>query len=484
MRKYILLLLSLTISLCSMAQTDLKADYEAYKRQRTQEYKDFKDKINADFAEYLKKRWDDCNADKAVPAPIPDVSPKPEVAQERPQEVPQSLPEPKNTVTVVKDIVSQTTPATATPSSNTLAVDFFGDMLNVPINGNELPVIGPLNEQNYASAWSKYSNVTQPAVKYIEQYVTSHHLNGWGSYQLVKRISEQAYKSSNSNERIALQSYLLSQLKYRAQVAICGNDLVLLLPFKETIYEVSYITLDSQRYYIYSYGHNNSAGFRTYNKNVEYAENVLSVALDGTMKIGNSKPMEFERLGAMLGQRLQAPMYMGNIALLYGYPLLDNITYYKQGLNREFATAILTPLREKIRGKSETEAVAYLLNFVQNGFNYVDDMAVFGHQKQLFIEESFFYGQNNCKDRVGVFSWLVKELVGLDVIALRYEGNSASNGIGHITCAIAFNGNVAGDAITYQSRRYVICDPTYINAGIGQSMPCYKGSKATILSLR
>ncbi|MBO7263128.1 MAG: hypothetical protein J6U93_01250 [Alistipes sp.] len=484
MRKYILLLISLTISLCSMAQNDIRADYEAYKQQRAQEYRDFREKINADFAEYLKQRWDDCNTNVAVPAPIPDVSPKPEVAQESTSKTPHSLPEPENTVKVVKDIVTQTTPTTPTSSAKTLAVDFFGDALNVPCNKDALPMIGILNESNYASAWSTYGNATQSAVKYIEQYVTAHHINGWGCYQLVKRISEQAYGNNYSNERIALQAYLLSQLKYRAQVAICCNDLVLLLPFKETIYEVSYITLDSQKYYIYGYNYDKSVGLRTYAKNVEYAENILSVAMDGTMKIGQSKPMEFERLGAMLGQRLEAPMYMGNIALLYSYPILDNIVYYKQGLNAEFATAILAPLREKIRGKSETEAVGYLLNFVQNGFGYVDDMVVFGHQKQLFIEESFFYGQNNCKDRVGVFSWLVKELVGLDVIALRYEGNSASKGIGHITCAIAFRGDIAGDACTYQNRRYVICDPTYINAGIGQSMPCYKGSKPTILPLR
>jgi hypothetical protein len=259
--------------------------------------------------------------------------------------------------------------------------------------------------------------------------------------------------------------------------------MVLLLPFKEAIYEVPYLTVDSQKYYIYSYGHNGNAGYRTYNKKFEYADKILSASIDGRMKIGKAKPMEFERLGAMLGQKLEVPIYMGNIALLYSYPLLDNITYYNQGVNKEFANAVLTPLREKIKGKSDTEAVGYLLNFVQNGFGYVDDMVVFGHQKQLFIEESFFYGQNNCKDRVGVFSWLVRELVGLEVIGIRFQGNAASNGIGHITSAIAFKEDVAGDSYTYKNKRYVVCDPTYINAGVGQAMPSYKSSKGEILVL-
>lgn len=517
MKRYILLLLALTFSFSAMAQTDLKAEYEAFKKKRTEEYNDFRAKANQEYAEYLKKRWTDYDVDEAVPAPIPDVSPKPEVAPkqeveqtpeptkepetvqesettqesevaEEPQpqleipealaepEIPETLPEPENTIEIVKEIIAQEPPAKSAYDGKTLSVDFFGEALEVPCNKDELPYMSALNEQNFSVMWTKYSDTTSATVKFLEEYVASRHLNGWGCYQLVKRISEQAYDEKNPNERIALQSYLLSQLKYRAQVAMSRNDLVLLLPFNETIYGVTYLTVDGQKFYIFSYRDSLCPCFRTYNQKFEYADKIFSAALTGEMKIGEMKTMEFERLGAMLGQKLEAPIYMGTIGLLYSYPLLDNITYYKQGFSEEFATAILTPLREKIKGKSDTEAVHYLLNFVQNGFGYVDDMKVFGRQKQLFVEESFFYGQNNCKDRVGVFSWLVRELVGLDVIGVRFEGNKESNGIGHITCAIAFKEDVAGDYYTYKGKRYVVCDPTYINAGIGQAMPCYKNS--------
>lgn len=487
MRKYILLLITLCFSLCSMAQNDIRSQFEAYKQKRAQEYKDYREKANAAFAEYLKKRWANFEPNKAQPAPIPDVLPEPEIvptpAEQPSKEAPKPLPKPENTVVTVKDIVDKERPSSVVASVNTLSVDFFGEALNVPCNKDKLPHMSIPDEQSFSAMWSVFSGNTTPTVKYIEQYVTTHNLNGWGCYQLVKRISEQAYGKNNSNERIALQAYLLSQLKYRAQVGMCGSALVLLLPFKETIYEVSYLTIGSQKYYIYSYGHNSSAGYRTYDNNFEYAQNVLSAAMAGSMKIGKSRNMEFERLGAMLGQKLEAPIYMGNIALQYNYPILDNIVYYNQSLSADFARAILTPLRQKLSGKSEKEAVSYLLNFVQNGFAYADDNVVFGRQKQLFIEESFFYGQNNCKDRVGVFSWLVKELVGLDVIGVRYKGNAASNGVAHITCAVAFTENVAGDAYNYKSKRYVMCDPTYINAGIGQTMPCYANSKSEILPL-
>ena len=479
MKRYILLLVALTFSLSSMAQSDIRAEYEAWKKKRTEEYNDFRQRANAEYAEFLKKRWADYDVDAAEPAPIPDVSPKPEVAQE-PQpseEAPQALPEPENTVEIVKEIVEQEAPVKPTKRGKVIGLDFFGDALEVPGNKEEFPFMDSANEQGFSTMWSRFSDITQPTVAYIEEYSTSHHLNGWGSYQLVKRLSEQIYADNKPNERIALQAYLLSQLKYRAQVAISREDLVLLLPFKETIYGVTYLTLDSQKFYIFSYRDSLCPCFRTYDQKFEYAENILSASLDGKMTIGKSQTIEFERLGAILGQKLEAPIYMGNIGLLYSYPLLDNIAYYKQGFSEEFANAILSPLRKKIEGKSDTEAVNYLLNFVQNGFGYVDDMKVFGRAKQLFVEESFVYGQNNCKDRVGVFSWLVRELVGLEVIGVRFEGNAESNGIGHITCAIAFKENVAGDYYMYKNKRFVVCDPTYINAGVGQAMPCYKNSK-------
>lgn len=485
MKKYILLLLALTFSFSSMAQSDIRAEYEAFKKKRTEEYKDFREKANAEYAEFLKKRWADYDVDEAEPAPIPDVLPKPEVAQESQpsKEAPQRLPEPENTVEIVKEIVEQERPAIPAKSAKVISVDFFGEALQIPCNKEELPFMGTANEQGFSTMWSTYSNTTQSTVKYLEEYSTSHHLNGWGCYQLVKRFSEEVYANNRPNERIALQAYLLSQLKYRAQVAISREDLVLLLPFKETIYGVTYLTVDGQKFYIFSYRDSLCPCFRTYDKSFEYANNLFSASIDGKMKIGQSQTMEFERLGAILGHKLEAPIYMGNIGLLYSYPLLDNSVYYKQGFSEEFARAILTPLRKKIEGKSDTEAVSYLLNFVQNGFGYVDDVQVFGRQKQLFVEESFVYGQNNCKDRVGVFSWLVRELVGLDVIGVRFEGNEASNGIGHITCAIAFNESVAGDYYIYKNRRYVVCDPTYINAGIGQAMPCYRNSTPEIIPI-
>ena len=362
-------------------------------------------------------------------------------------------------------------------------MDFFGDVVEYGWTEGLNPRMKQVSEGGFSLLWSAWSKSCDGLVDRMERYATEHHLNGWGNYQLAKRISEAIYPEEQANERIAMQAFLLSQLKFHAQVALCGDRLVLLLPFHEKVYGVSYLTLDGQPYYIYSYGHNPSAGFYTYDNKFAYAEEDLSLRMDGKMQVGMELEMKFKRMSELVGEELSATMNVGQIAMLLTYPMMDGEVYYAQAIDRDLAQRILPVLKRKIAGMSETAAVNYLLNFVQSGFDYETDDKMFGRQKQLFVEESFYYGKNNCKDRVGVFSWLVRELVGLDMISISYEGNAASRGVGHITTGVAFTGAVKGDAFTYRGKRYVMCDPTYIGADIGQTMPCYRQSEAKLLPL-
>ena len=91
------------------------------------------------------------------------------------------------------------------------------------------------------------------------------------------------------------------------------------------------------------------------------------------------------------------------------------------------------------------------------------------------IEESFYYGANNCKDRVLLFSWLVKDLLGMDVAMFSYKG--------HVACGVVFEEDVTGDSYVFEGRRYVMCDPTYIGAPVGATMPKYRGVTPQIVRL-
>ncbi|MBU4445318.1 hypothetical protein KJ656_09580, partial [bacterium] len=61
------------------------------------------------------------------------------------------------------------------------------------------------------------------------------------------------------------------------------------------------------------------------------------------------------------------------------------------------------------------------------------------------------------------------------VIGLNYPG--------HIATAVRFNSNITGDYITYNEKKYLVCDPTYINADIGQCMPRFKFADPEIIDI-
>lgn len=503
MKKIVTLIAALLLLSAAAAQQrgDLRSQYEEFRQNRRREYQDFKAKANAEFAEFLKQAWKEYPSRDGEKAPIPVVMPEPErLPADR--TVP-PLPEAKPDLGAVRWIAGGTdgapadarsgkpsaTPArpaaerTAPRGGEELALNFYGDALRIPWSGRMAPRLASVDEDGFSALWSDLSESwTDEGVKCLAAYAGEHGLNGWGIYRLVSKVSEEAYGSDRANERIAMQAWLLTQLEYRAQVAVRGSELVLLLPFAEPVYGVPYLTLDGMRHYIFGYGAPGGTGYRTYENRFAGAGRMPSLAMDGTMDVGLKTRMELTRWSKLLGERLEVPVSVGTVALLLDCPLTDGSVYYRQGVFSELASEVLGTLRRRIAGMQEAEAVGCLLHLVQNGFDYATDESVFGRQKQLFIEESFFYGRNNCKDRVGVFSWLVRELTSLDVIFVRFEGNAASSGVSHIACAVCFSGDVPGDAYRYKGRRYVMCDPTYINAGVGRTMPCYAGSEGIVLA--
>ncbi len=116
-----------------------------------------------------------------------------------------------------------------------------------------------------------------------------------------------------------------------------------------------------------------------------------------------------------------------------------------------------------------------LLNFVQTTFDYATDQEQFGYERPLFGDESIYYPKNDCEDRSIFYSILVRDLLGLDVVLVHWPG--------HLATAVAFSETVAGDYFTLDGRRYTICDPTYIGASVGETMPQFKNESAKLVRL-
>ena len=126
-----------------------------------------------------------------------------------------------------------------------------------------------------------------------------------------------------------------------------------------------------------------------------------------------------------------------------------------------------------VQGKKQSEAANILINFVQTAFDYKTDGDQFGYEKPFFVDELFYYPYSDCEDRAVLYSYLVRTLMGLDVVLLEYPN--------HMATAVCFDENIDGDYITVSGKKYIICDPTYIGASIGLAMSQFKNVAAKVL---
>lgn len=149
--------------------------------------------------------------------------------------------------------------------------------------------------------------------------------------------------------------------------------------------------------------------------------------------------------------------------------------YANTPASEEIRQQLYPYLREAIQGVSQQEAGNRLLNWVQTGFEYAYDNEIWGEDRAFFPDESLFYPYCDCEDRSILFSRLVRDLMGLEVILLYYPG--------HLATAVCFTENVPGDYLIIKGKRYVVCDPTFINAPVGYTMDGMNNSTAHVILL-
>lgn len=329
-----------------------------------------------------------------------------------------------------------------------------------------------LTENHVADAYEQlYKADCANVIKELQSVKEGLSLNDWGMYTFVKSFTEAC--TTNHNESIVMQHFLLSQLGYKVKMARKGDGstLMLFLSSDCMIYGHPYITLEGLNYY-YLQKDATACPFYMYTQNAPQARGPISMKINSVPRLkGSTTHTIHKATGSNAKVETDVPEALMNF---YGsYPQCDFEVYVKAPVNPTMAANILTPLRNLVKGKSEEEAANLLINFVQTGFDYATDGEQFGYEKPFFVEELFYYPSCDCEDRSILFSYLVRNILGLEVVLLDYPN--------HIATAVKFKNDVRGDYLMIDGKKYTVCDPTYIGASIGMTMPQYKSVKAKVL---
>jgi hypothetical protein len=256
----------------------------------------------------------------------------------------------------------------------------------------------------------------------------------------------------------------------------------MLLPFDGVVYERGYINIADKRFYIFEYG-SAPDGYQPIALSDTTARRSLSIEIGAGIVSPHTTPISLPLWSEYLGREISVPISTARIELMRQYPTTEKGPFHRAEIPAPICNTLLPLLARQISAMSQLDAAEYLLGLVQRGFEFTSDSELFGRHKQMTVEESLFYGRNNCKDRTLIYSWLVDELLGLRTVLIDYQIDPQVEKVGHVACGVEFTCNVSGTSITHCGHRYVICDPSYIDAPVGYPMPRYARWPMKVLDL-
>lgn len=456
-----------------------RSEYAGHKGKAQQGYAEFRRKANEEYARYMQEAWETVHVSQGEKPPV---QPKP---HRPPQVVPDKLPdyEPLPAPIVApapRHVLSPAIPSAEvpepTPAAPTMQFDLYSTPCTVHASGDLAFQLHSLEEEDIADAWrvlstEKYDGLLHDCLELRQRL----HLSDWGYICLLKRMSERLLSEQTGHgEAVLLQMYLLTQSGMKVRIAKSGGRLVLLVPFDHTIYNYSYVTLEGDRYYVLDKKTTGSVGVCNEAFPKEQRASIVMRELPRLAPNTTTKrTFAAKNFGSL---RVELSVNRSLIDFMNDYPVSSAWDCYANAsLSQEVKDALYPMLKKHIKGKSQQQAANMLLDFVQTAFDYATDQEQFGYERPLFGDESFYYPKNDCEDRSILYCTLVRELLGLDVVLVHWEG--------HLATAVCFTEAVAGDYFSLNGKKYVVCDPTYIGASAGMTMPQFKQQQAEIVRL-
>jgi hypothetical protein len=475
--KFFILGIFLVLSLGSSALS-AQDTFEEYRRRQEQNFQQFKDERDKAFMDMLERTWREMEAFKAGTT---YVAPKP-------VSVPAAPDRPNLPVVIGEDIVIReefdipvpeirTEPIRLPAAARPFLVDFHAT--DIPLRTIPSPMLaGSVNQETIRKYWGDMSASDYgPIVHDLAKIRTDLGLNDWGYLMLLNSIAKKAYPN-RPNERVLMVWFYLIKSDYDVRIGFNSTRAHLLTPIDNTLYNASFLTLNGKRFYVIQFDNAQErvGSLFTYEGDYPGVTKRMNLAVDREVKLATDM-MERELNFTHQGKRyeIRVPINRNAISYYEMYPQTDYPVYPMSKGTGATLHSLTTQLKVLLEGQSQADAARTLLNFVQTAFEYKTDQDQFGREKWMMPEETLFYPYSDCDDRAILYAYLVRELIGLEVVGLLYPS--------HLTTAILLPG-VQGDMITHNGKRYLAADPTYIGADIGMTMPQLKGETPQVIEIR
>ena len=303
-------------------------------------------------------------------------------------------------------------------------------------------------------------------------------LSDWAYLNILHKMAIQFM--GDTNEATLLTAYIYCQSGYQMRMGISNNRLYLLYACDHGIFDKGYFEIDGKKFYLFM------ADVKGLNIcNVSFPqEKPMSLLISKEQLFDFAKaPQRILKSRDYPNVTLQNCVNKNAMDFYSAYPtsmINDNVVsrwamYANMPLPERIKKELFPALQSKIKGLSQLDAMEKLLRFVQTAFVYEYDDKVWGHDRAFFPEETLYYPYCDCEDRSIFLSRIVRDMLGLKCILIFYPG--------HLAMAVHFTENVQGDYIMLDGMKFVVCDPTYICAPVGKTMPSMDNKTAQVILL-
>lgn len=445
--------------------------FEDFKRVQTESFQSYKDERDNAFSSYLKQQWNVYSVQNATP-----LYDKP-----KPKEItPAKITQPKSVgpkvtikieITKPAEIEKAQKPVAQMPvvAKKDISFDFYGTILsfNIP-DGIKKANFYPQNQEGIANFFSSAaSSEYEELIVNIQNISQTMKLNDWGVYLLVLKISENIY-TEQDNSRL-LSWFIFNKMGYAVKIGLAKTHVVLMHYSQKIIYSTPNYNFDKKKYYVVAnYAKGDVGRIFSYKQDYPGSTKALDLSLktlpDFALDI-KSKTLQFKQFTELYSVEFEYNQNL--IDFMATYPQADYETFFNAPMEERTYKSIALGLKKYVDGKKSSDAMNFVLSFVQKAFKYERDDQQFGREKVMFAEEALYFDKSDCEDRAVLFSYLIRELFGVSVIGVKYKDHMAT----------ALYIPMDGDKVMTESKKFVLADPTYINATIGTSMPQYRSIK-------
>lgn len=361
---------------------------------------------------------------------------------------------------------------------------FFGASSLVPYGHAIVPQLeGAPDESSIQQFWKTMAEAPySPTLEELQKQRSELTLSDWGYYLYLRNLGAQLY-GDGSREDVSMDAtlwtwFMMMKSGYGVRVGYREDDVFLMLPVNEQVFNRPQMQIDGQRYYLMT--SETGGSLRTYEGDHPEADRILRLD-EGTVPNVSATSETRSVSFSFQDERHELDIAYNPAVVDYleAYLNVELNVLFRSGVSTEARQSLVDALDPLVEGRSIRDAVNLLLTFAQFSTEYKRDRDHFGEERFLFPEETLAFDYSDCEDRAVLLSYLVRTLLDREVVGLRWPR--------HVALAIrAGEGLEVSDSdrhITVNGETYIYADPTYIGSSLGMEMPIVEGNEPEIIDL-